>query len=173
MAKPVVQEILSGNVRLRVLTAKDLSLTLTWRNQAVIRRWFIYSEPITQEQHEDWYAKYCQRDNDLVFIIEEVGDLNRPVGQVSLYDIDEETGRAEFGRLMIGDEEARGRGLAKKATMLILDFGFKACSLEEIYLEVFEDNQAAIHIYQQLGFVCVGRREKLLKMALHNPYLSK
>ena len=56
-----------------------------------------------------------------MFVIEETETLKRPVGQVALYNIDWAAGTGEFGRLMIGDADAQGRGLARLATARLVD----------------------------------------------------
>ena len=95
--------------------------------------------------------------------------FGRPVGQVSLYNIAWAEERAEFGRLMIGDPQARGKGLAKQATQLLLDMAFDQLHLNEVYLEVLEGNQSAIAIYRQCGFQPSACYNNLLKMSLSNP----
>lgn len=169
MTKRAVEPIQKGPVRLRLLAEADLPKTLAWRNRDEIRRWFIYSDPLTPDQHQGWYERYRSRDDDFVFIIEEVEELGKPVGQVSLYDVNWAAKKAEFGRLMIGEEDARGKGLAKKATVLILEFGFRTLGLDEIYLEVFEDNTSAYQLYRSLGFQTVGQHDRLVKMSLPRP----
>lgn len=156
----------SGYVYLRPLERNDLSLTLAWRNQDHIRRWFIYSSVLEPEQHAAWFEQYLLRTNDVMFIIEETKELNRPVGQVSLYDIDWKKNCAEFGRLMIGDNAARGKGVAKIATRMIVEYGFDRLGLEEIHLEVFKDNESALRIYSNVGFQIAGETNNLLHMSL-------
>ncbi len=141
---------------LRLLGAEDLATTLAWRNREDIRRHFIKSEIISLQQHLSWWEEYCTRDNDFVFVIEETEKLNRPVGQVSLYNIDLKKGEAEYGRLMIGDSKARGRGLARRATEFLLTWAFNSLEIKRIYLRVLKDNTIAINRYRRFGFIsCV------------------
>ena len=116
MAKRHVAPLVRGRVRLRLLEEGDLPMTLAWRNQDHIRQWFFHSDLITPEEHRRWFEQYRDRDDDFVFVIEETETLKRPVGQVALYHVDWVARRAEFGRLMIGDAEATGLGLARLAT---------------------------------------------------------
>lgn len=146
---PVIE---SGRLRLRSLTVADLPMTLAWRNQDAIRKWFFHSEIISPEQHRAWFESYQEKDNDFVFVIEEKRVLQRAVGQVSLYNIDWEKKRAEFGRLMIGDSEARGLGLAQEATRILIEFAERELGLREIYLEVYADNLPAIAVYRACDF---------------------
>lgn len=152
MAKRYISPIQGDRVLLRLLEEDDLPMTLAWRNQDHIRRWFFHSEIIVPVDHRAWYEGYRDRDDDFVFLIEETRMLRRAVGQVALYNIDWTGRRGEYGRLMIGDMEARGRGLALEATETLADEALGAWGLEEIYLEVYADNIAAIRLYERSGF---------------------
>lgn len=151
-AKREIAPIEGPRVRLRLLDEADLPMTLAWRNQDRIRRWFFSSEPISPEQHRDWFERYKNRDDDFVFIIEETQLFLRPVGQVAVYQINWHKRTGEFGRLMIGDEEAVGRGLASDATKLLVDSALEHWGLSEVFLETYSDNVAAISVYEQCGF---------------------
>ncbi len=150
--KRFIPPIAGKRIRLRLLEEADLMMTLAWRNQDHIRSWFIHSDIITPEQHTHWFQQYIGRDDDFVFVIEETQTLKKPIGQISLYRIDWNTSEAEFGRLMIGDEQATGRGLAYEATTLLVEFGFRELGLHHIYLEVFQHNTSAIAVYEKCGF---------------------
>jgi len=164
MAKRQIRPLVGPRVRLRLLEAADLLMTLAWRNQDHIRKWFVHADLITWEQHQRWCAQYFQRDNDFIFIIEETQDLHKPVGQIALYNIEWERKRAEYGRLLIGEPEAVGKGLAKEATEALLDYACDRLGLEEIELEVFSANVAATAIYRACGFREVGEHDGLKKM---------
>lgn len=165
MAKRWIAPLAGGRIRLRLLEAADLPMTLGWRNQDHIRRWFFSPEAITPEQHLAWFERYQERDDDLVFIIEETGTLSRPVGQASIYDIDWDAGRAEFGRLMIGDAEARGLGLARLATSRLVAEAHGPWDLREVYLECYAGNERAIAVYKACGFEELGHDGPVLRMA--------
>jgi RimJ/RimL family protein N-acetyltransferase len=152
MAKRIIQPYEAGIVRLRLLAETDLPMTLQWRNQDHIRRWFFYSDLITPEQHSKWFEQYIERDDDFVFIIEDVENQYMPVGQVAIYHVDWENRKAEFGRLMIGATQATGKGLASAATRAALQLAFDLMRLKGIFLEVYAENAKAIRIYTNLGF---------------------
>jgi len=164
VAKRTIPPLVGDRVCLRLLEEVDLPRTLAWRNQAHIRRWFVHSDMIAPEQHRRWYDGYRERDDDFVFVIEETQTLRKPVGQVSLYRIDWARRRAEYGRLMIGEADAAGRGLAHEATDVLLRYASTAWGMREIELEVFADNAAAIAIYTACGFRERERRGALLQM---------
>jgi RimJ/RimL family protein N-acetyltransferase len=151
---------------LRLLSVRDLPITLAWRNREDIRHNFINSDIISYESHLKWWEEYCVRNNDFIFMIQETERLNRPVGQISLYHINLKSGDAEYGRLMIGDNEARGMGLARRATELLIAWAFNSLRIERIYLEVFKDNTIALNIYRQCGFIKTEDCGKLYRMSI-------
>jgi len=166
MPKCHIDPLSNGRVRLRLLEEVDLPMTLAWRNQDHIRRWFMTSAVITPEQHAAWFAAYRDREDDFMFVIEETASLRRPVGQVSLSHVDHAAGRAEFGRLLIGDAEGAGRGLARETTACLVNEALGPWGLDEIYLEVKDDNAPAIAVYRACGFHTVDRSGGVARMAI-------
>lgn len=171
MYKPDMAVLEGDRVRLRPLCAADLPLTLHWRNQDEVRKWFFHAEALTLTQHQSWFDAYCAKADDMVFIIEEKVQLQAPVGQVALYHLDRARRRAEYGRLMIGDLRARGLGLAKDATSLLLAHAGHALRLSEVYLEVFAANRSALAVYQACGFVETHRHDDRVAMSWFAPEL--
>lgn len=151
--------IVKDRVMLRPLEERDLEIVRQWRNQDHIRVNFVHSSYITREEQKKWYQVYLQRDNDLMFIIEDAGEIKRPVGTAALYHIDCINLKAEFGRLMIGHAGVRRKGMAFKATRLLCRFAFKILGLKEIYLRVFSGNRPAVGLYQKAGFKLVDCKD--------------
>ena len=152
MPKRIIDPLVNGRVRLRLLEETDLPITLDWRNRDDNRRWFFWTDVIAPEQHRRWFEQYRERDDDFVFVIEETEVLKRPVGQVSLYHIEWTTGRAEFGRLLMGDPEAKGLGLAKLATSRLVDEALERWGLRDIRVECRTANTRAIAVCAGCGF---------------------
>ncbi len=166
MPKREIAPLVSGRVRLRLIEEADLPMTLAWRNQDHIRKWFFYSDVITPDQHRRWFEQYRHRDDDFVFMIEDLDTLMRPVGQVSLYNIDWAGRRGEFGRLLIGDDAATGMGIAMAATRLLLDEARSVWGLAEVDLEVLQSNAPALAIYRRYGFIETGRKGDTITMGV-------
>jgi RimJ/RimL family protein N-acetyltransferase len=164
MPKRVVLPLENEAVILRPLELSDLPLTLAWRNQDEVRKWFVYSDILSVEQHYGWYENYKDLDNDFVFIIlaKDLGNL--PVGQIALYRIDWDLAVAEYGRIMIGEQTAKGKGYASQATKLLLEHGFNSFKLREITLIVRDDNMTAIALYKSRGFVEKSTTDGLITM---------
>lgn len=138
------------DVLLRQVSEKDLINLCKWRNKNEIKKGFLNQNDLIIDKQIMWYESYLKNDSDIMFIIE-FNDL--PVGSVALYNINLDKNDAEFGRIMIGEDSAKGKGVAQKATKLICDFGFNILKLNEIYLKVFIDNDVAIKVYEKNGFV--------------------
>lgn len=148
--KPANTTITGGSVRLRMLTADDLPMTLAWRNRDDVRRWFRQSAEIDIATHVAWFEEQQLVDDVLVFVVEDQ-QTGQPVGQVSIYHIDRETGEAEVGRF-IAAPNASGKGFIRAAIIALTHFAFHELSLSRLYLEVFADNARAIRLYGSVGF---------------------
>ena len=81
-------------------------------------------------------------------------DSTRPVGTTALI-IDHQVRTAEYVILL--GPEGRGRGLARDATRLTLDYAFHVTNLRAVWLKVLEHNTAGIRAYEGAGFKQVGR----------------
>lgn len=137
-------------VNLRLIQADDLPFTLDLRNNPKIGKWFFDSQPIKPRDHLAWYEDYKTRGNDFVFIVEEAG-TQKPIGQISLYNIDWKTETAEFGRLMIA-LEYQHKGYAHAATKLLTDAAIEQWHIQEIDLATMATNIVAMRIYEKCGF---------------------
>lgn len=166
MPKRHFPAIEGDRVILRLLERDDLPLTLSWRNRDDIRKWFLNMAIIPAEAHSAWFERYQELDNDFIFLILAKDPNITPVGQISLYNIDWDTKTAEFGRLMIGEQYARGRGIAREATHLLLKYSFGVMQLKEITLEVKENNEVAIAMYRSTGFIETARENGLVTMSI-------
>ncbi|QKG85043.1 GNAT family N-acetyltransferase [Kroppenstedtia pulmonis] len=141
------------NLVLRPLRYFDLERLRSWRNQDHIRSFFVHREPISSEQQVRWFQNYLKRMDDMMFIIVEKKRY-QPIGAAALYHIQQV--RAEFGRFMIGEPAARGKGYGMESLLSICRFAFNQLGLRFIRLEVLEENKRAIAIYQRCGFMPAG-----------------
>jgi RimJ/RimL family protein N-acetyltransferase len=141
-------------------------MTRLWRNKERVRSQLKTSRPLSLAEHQDWYRAYAERGDDFLFVILERRRGDRPVGQVSLYAIDESRGMAEFGRLVIGEEDALGHGYGREASERVVGYAFNSLGLAELWLEVYPENSRALAIYHRLGFSLCNHHDGLLRMRL-------
>lgn len=142
-------------IRLRLIEESDLETTLSWRNRDDARVWFKTSSQLTLEQHQAWFHRYLNKDDDFLFVVE-AGD--KLVGQASVYDIQWNTGCAEVGRFLVAPE-CGGKGYIGQACAALIRLCADTLSLRYLFLEVIETNDRAIRLYQRNGFLeerCYG-----------------
>jgi RimJ/RimL family protein N-acetyltransferase len=139
-------------VTLRPLTAGDAQLTHAWRRGE--RAANLNAGPQSVEQQAHWIA--ARPASEYNFIIE-LRD-GRPVGMVSLSDIDTTHRRAEPGRFLIGDEAAvRGVPAAVEAMKLVYELAFDKLELHRVHGTVASDNALMIKWQKFMGMTEEGR----------------
>lgn len=145
------QRLEGQRVYLRPIEPADTESILRWRAQPAVADQLFSERPPTQAEHEGWLASLQQRADRAEFVIvARAGD--RPIGTIGLSSIDRERGEAEYG-ILIGEAEWRGQGAAREASELILAYAFEALELQQVFLNLFADNQPARRLYARLGFV--------------------
>jgi len=103
----------------------------------------------TPDQLLQWLNSNKPRNDDIMLILESEEGIK--VGQMSLYHINAEKKRAEFGRVIRGAADFQ-KGIMTKASEALLAWAFNELRLLEVYLEVFEINHRAKRFYKRLGF---------------------
>ncbi len=78
-----------------------------------------------------------------------------PIGLLTLLNIDKKNKKAEM-RKLIGNSEYRGRGFAKEATRLWIDYCINVFELKKIYINTLEINIKNISLNRHLGFKIEG-----------------
>lgn len=112
--------------------------------------------PGTLERTEAWWQQVSQPDApDIGFTIYERAS-QRPIGLAALIGVDHRHGTTEFV-VSIGEKDCWGRGYGTEVTRLMLDYGFTALGLHNIWLRVFSYNRRGIRAYTRAGFKTIGR----------------
>lgn len=134
-------------IKLRPLEREDLKFVHQLNNDAnVMRYWF--EEPYEAfVELAELYDKHIHDQNERRFIIQNQHDA---IGLVELVEINHIHRNAEF-QIMIGPLH-QGKGFARIATQLAMEYAFNTLNLYKLYLLVDQKNEKAIHIYTSLGF---------------------
>lgn len=143
-------ELKGSRVHLRPISSEDTDLILRWRSRDEIRAQLFSDRPPTRDEHERFLARLQECRDRLEFMIV-LNDDGACVGTIGLSHISPEAGEAEYG-ILIGEERARGKGLAREASELLLDYAFTELQLQRVTLDVFADNPSALSLYRRLGF---------------------
>lgn len=113
---------------------------------------------MTLDEEIEWFDAIIKRADTSIFTIYELPEY-RPIGNVDLHGIDRVNRSGELG-IMVGEKDARGRGLGTEAVRLMCDIGFNVLGLNSIHLVVFGWNVAGQKAYVKAGFREVGRRRE-------------
>lgn len=140
---------------LRPIEGADGPRVVAWRNEPHVMRGLFSYRPLALAEHEQWFQGYLARDEEILFIIEAADGT--AIGTIGLSNIDLRNRKAELGRMLIGDPSYLGRGYAKAATLLLLNYAFRELNLHRLYLEVLADNHAAVSLYRRCHFEVEGR----------------
>jgi diamine N-acetyltransferase len=157
-ARPVVvvegERIALGPIR------RDLiPLYHAWITNLSTNRFLLASaSSMALDQEIAWFDGVLKQQDIAIYTIYELPGY-RPIGNVDLHTIDVGNRTAELG-IMIGEADARGRGLGTEAVRLICDIGFNALELHSIMLVAFGWNVAGQKAYAKAGFREIGRRRE-------------
>ena len=78
-----------------------------------------------------------------------LGDVNRLVGTISLKNIDSDNKKANMG-YWIG-EQYWGNGIATESVELVINYAFSVLGVEEISAYVYSENKASIRVLEKNG----------------------
>lgn len=147
------QNLLRGEkIHLTLVTKEDLPTLVQWYQDADFLRLYdsVPAGPQTEEQLAERISAAQKSDSDFIFAIRPIYDDDL-LGLVELDGIQWNHGTAALS-IAIGDAGRRGQGYGREAMALILRFAFHELNLHRVFLTVFAYNQAAIALYEQLGF---------------------
>lgn len=139
------------NVTLREFTENDIADKVKWINDSRNNEFLHYNIPLNEKDTYQWFLK---KDNDKRkdFVIEYNGIS---IGIIGILNIDNDNLKGEY-YVTIGDVAYKNKGIASKATNLILQFSFVQLGLNKVYLNVDAENEIACNLYEKTGFKCEG-----------------
>ena len=148
--------LVHGSVHLRPAEREDLPLFVRWLGDARTTRTLAIRSPLSLALEEGWFERLLERQggNHWHFVICRAVD-GRPVGAMDLHEIDYVNGSAGLG-IMIGDPADTNQGYGSDALRALIAFGFGELRLERIWLDVYDFNARARHVYERVGFVAEG-----------------
>lgn len=135
-------------VEIRLLQESDAYTSYMWRNDPDVFKYTgnVYENIITLETELEWIRRVIKNENEYRCAILVDGEY---VGNIYLTDITDTM--AEY-HIFLGNKNFWGKGIAKKASELILEYAFDVLNLKNIYLKVRKENKSAVLLYNSLGF---------------------
>lgn len=94
----------------------------------------------------------------LMIEVESFGD---PCGCIDIFNYDPVNQRAELGIYIV--ENARNRGIAKKALFMTIRYLFDTLLLHQVYCSIAKNNTFSIKLFTKVGFKHCGIRKDWIK----------
>ena len=146
-------DVSGGRVCLVPLDRRHMGRTRDWANDPELMKLMDRGAVVGDEEHERWFASLGGRDDCAYFAIET--PEARHVGNIWLWAIDRRHLKAEL-RVVIGEQDARGRGIGSAAIDALCRRGFDRLGLHRIYAYVLAMNVAAQQAFRRAGFMLEG-----------------
>lgn len=148
-------------VSIKKFENSDIPNKIRWINDPLNNEFLHYDLPLEFNKTSVWFENNKNRKDRYDAVIEVDGVS---VGLIGLLGIDTKNKKAEY-YITLGEREYLGKGIAKKASILILEYAFTELGLNRVYLYTEIDNTSAVKLYERVGFKCEG--------VLRNDLLSK
>ena len=143
---------------------KHTDFIISCRNDSKIIDLSLSKTELTIEKQQLFLEQYQNMDR-IDLILTDILSLN-PVGIFTIKNISKQP---ELGKI-IGNNDYKGKGLAKAASKSIIDFGFRILNLKKIYAVTRSDNTINIALNGKLGFqiqeVITKKKQEWLIMSL-------
>lgn len=139
-------------ITIRRFERTDIPKKVEWINNPENNMFLHYDIPICVEKTEKWFDSHLGEDTRYDAVIEADGV---PVGTIGLLSIDRKNSKAEY-YIAMGETSYKGKGVAKEASRLILQYGLEVLGLNRIYLFTEVENVSAQKLFERVGFVREG-----------------
>ncbi|MBL8132437.1 MAG: GNAT family N-acetyltransferase [Anaerolineae bacterium] len=150
-------------IRLTALRADDAQTFAGWYQDGEFARLFDAGPAVPKSERDtEKYMDEAARDRGRYAFAIRQHYSDEMIGILEIDSVQWTHGSAWLA-IGIGDPSHRGKGFATEAMKLALRFAFHELNLHRLQLTVFSYNEAAIRLYEHLGF----QREGVFREALH------
>jgi RimJ/RimL family protein N-acetyltransferase len=158
-------------IELQPFGREDFARLIRWAvSPEFVLQWagsgFVY--PLDKAQLEEYMQP--AETNPPTRKIYRVVDEGAVVGHIELNNINYRHKFATVSRVLVGEPSARGKGYGEQMMRRIMEIGFEEFGLHRLELVVFDFNQAAIRLYEKVGFVKEGHIREARRLG--NDYWS-
>ena len=141
---------------IRPATADDSARLLLWRNDPVTRENSLTTEPVSKDNHEQWFSSTLQREDRVIYIADISSTSNQQDScGMCRFDISQD-GKSAVVSINL-NPQYRGEGLS--LPILMRSIGAFAQQFQGITIldaEIRESNLPSIHIFSQAGFAKIN-----------------
>jgi diamine N-acetyltransferase len=137
-------------VYLRPIEPEDLPLIRKWANDPEIRRLTGAVSPLSQAAAEDFLER-VRGDEKRVWFVVALKENDRVIGEAGLLRMFHAWRTTDLS-LIIGEQDAWGKGYGSEALLLLLDYAFGYLGFHRVAVGVVGFNERAIRFYEKVGF---------------------
>jgi len=135
------------NLTFEKLKPKYLDIVRNWRNSPEISKYMYTEHIISENEHKTWFQNSILTKKQLFWVV--ILD-NKPVGAVTIFNIDERKKRGFWG-YYLAEIESRGKGLGKIIEFNVMHYVFDILKMNKLCCEVLSFNELVIKIHQKYG----------------------
>lgn len=134
------------NISFRIANANDMMLYFNWTNDISVRENSYQSEPISLENHQNWF--YNKIKDETCFMVVFENHVGYPIGQVRIQKQDKKI--AIIG--ISNDVNHRGKGFASKMIAIASDNFLKNNPKMSISAYIKLNNKASEKVFKKAGY---------------------
>lgn len=143
-----------GRVILSPLMEEDIEELRDLRNKEKFS--FLTRQEIDRESQRNWYNRYLQKEDDIMFKITHRDHPNEFIGAIAVYDINVMEKTAEVGRTVVDKSKNAEPGIGLEATKGICLFSFVVLGIERITAQILKSNERILKVDTRAGFYIVS-----------------
>jgi len=146
---------MENRIYLRALELEDYKTSIAWRMDDEI--WSMLGGPkyfVSEEYEKRWVEKVIFDSHEIRLAVCEK-DSEKYIGNVYMTDIDM-INRTCQSHILIGDKDYWGKGYAREALMLAVDYMFNERNIRRIQANILETNIASLKMHQKCGYEIEG-----------------
>ncbi len=133
------------------LNASQLEMIRQWRNHPLNQLWFYHQHEISPDEHLQFVSSLHSDSKNGYWLVQKAQEA---IGVISINRLQPYFKHAYLG--IYTCPEAGQKGLGQICLQLLLYLAFEKFDLHCLRLEVFSNNQAALRLYQKMGFELEG-----------------
>jgi UDP-4-amino-4,6-dideoxy-N-acetyl-beta-L-altrosamine N-acetyltransferase len=134
------------------LSKEEVELVRSWRNSESIRSMMIDDRIINPDEHERFVEGLRRTKRKIYWFVRKD---NNNLGVLSFTDISWEHGRTFLGLYV--NPDIQGRGFGKELLRVSLKLAFEIFDFHTIKIQVLENNERALKLYEKFKFQFEGR----------------
>lgn len=158
----------SNRVYLRALEPDDYKASIKWRKDDDI--WNMLGGPkyfVSEAYERKWVEDAIFNPKDLKLAIC-LTENDRYIGNVYMTDINN-LNRSCTSHILIGEKDCWGKGYAKEALMLAINFMFNERNIHRIQAFILESNTQSLKMHEKCGYEIEGvLRDAVYKNGCHH-----